>query len=129
MLLGAIAAPTRERLKEMNAKGGYPMSLVCDEGGLLLTTAGDGADEDQLAGLTSLFDDIVTRANRDVGMHAIDEVSLVDREWGRCVIRPIGTYGGRRWFLVCKVPRRATWRMHTNRALKQIAALMAASDA
>jgi hypothetical protein len=128
MLLGAIAGPTRDRLEEMNEMGGFPMSLVCDEGGLLLTTAGDGADEDQLAGLTSLFDDIVTRADRDIGMHDIDEVSLVDAAWGRCVIRPIGSYGGRRWFLVCQVPRKATWRMHTNRALRQIAALMAESE-
>lgn len=124
MLLGALGPRITDLLEEVNAESGFSLSLVCTEAGLLIASAGDGADEDQLAGLTSLFDDIVVRAKRDVGLGDIDEVSLLDPVWGRCVVRPLpnqGDYG--RLFLVVRVEPKATWRRYSNKLRREIARL------
>lgn len=121
MLLGALGPRITDLLEEVNLESGFSMSLVCTEAGLLIASAGDGADEDQLAGLTSLFDDIVVRAKRDVGLDVIDEVTLLDPVWGRCVVRPLpvqGEYG--RLFLVVRVDARSTWRRYTNKLRRDI---------
>lgn len=126
MLLGARGSRIAAALQAANAVGGFPMSLVCDEAGLLLAVAGEGADEHQLAGLTALFDDIVHRGTRDVGFTAIDEVALLDPVWGRCVIRPLSTGEIGRAFLVVRVPAGASWRRHTNQLKREVTDLLAA---
>lgn len=125
MLLGHIGVEIASLLARVNTAAGFPMSLVCDEAGLLLAVAGEGADEEQLAGLTSLFDDIVVRAQRDVGFTEIDEVSMFDRVWGRCVVRPLLPTPAGRFFLVVQVPPGSTWRRYTNKLKREIARIFA----
>lgn len=125
MLLGPIGIEIASLLAKVNASAGFPMSLVCDDSGLLLAVAGEGADEEQLAGLTSLFDDIVMRAHRDVGLTEIDEVSMFDRVWGRCVIRPLLPTSAGRFFLVVQVSPSGTWRRYSNQLKREIARIFA----
>jgi hypothetical protein len=73
-----VEAQVTTILRAMNAAGGYPMSLVCTDRGLLVASAGEQLRSEVLAGLTSLFDDIVVRAARDLGLADIDELSLSD---------------------------------------------------
>lgn len=121
MLIGALGPRISELLEEVNVESEFSMSLVCTDAGLLIAASGEGADEDQLAGLTSLFDDIVVRARRDVGLGAIDEVTLLDPVWGRCVVRPLPIEGGfGRLFLVVRVGPRSTWRRYTNKLRREI---------
>ena len=129
MLLGHIGAEITALLAEVNASAGFPLSLVCDDAGLLLAVAGQGADEEQLAGLTSLFDDIVMRARRDVGLDEIDEVSMFDRVWGRCVVRPLLPTAAGRFFLVVQVPPRSAWRRDSNTLKREIARIFARGSA
>jgi len=123
MLLGPLGTRIGEILLSTNKEAGFLMSLVCDDSGLLLAVAGEGADEDQLAGLTSLFDDIATRARRDIGLQQVDEVTMFDAEWGRYVIRPLPIHTGGRFFLVVRVPARSTWRRYTNKLKREITKL------
>jgi hypothetical protein len=73
-----VEAQVTASLRAMNAAGGYPMSLVCTDRGLLIASAGEIVRSEVIAGLTSLFDDIAVRAARDLGLADIDELSLSD---------------------------------------------------
>ncbi len=101
-------------LTDGNREGGFPVSLVCTDQGLLVAAAGEGAGPDDLAVLASLFDDVVARARRDMAMAALDELTLRDATLGRFVIRPLAL-GERRMFLVVHVPPALPWRRTTNR--------------
>lgn len=94
--------------------------VVCTDGGLVVASTGDGADPEQLAALTSLFDDIVTRSRRDLDMNIVDEVTLLDPGWGRVVVRPLNLEGETRFFVVVRVPSKSTWRAHTNTLTKRL---------
>ncbi len=102
-------------LTGMNTLGGYPMSLVCTDQGLLIAASGPPLRSEIIAGLTSLFDDIVGRATRDLELQHIDEITLSDGAAGRLVIRPISRpEASVRLFLVAQVPKDAAWRRNTS---------------
>ena len=108
-------------LASANAEAGYALSLVCTEQGLLVASDGDHWSSEQLAALTSLFDDIVVRAQRDLDAHFVDEVTLLDPSSGRIVVRQVPLAGSPRFFLVLRIPTRARWRRDTNRMVRQLA--------
>ncbi len=101
-------------LSATNELGGYVMSLVCTDQGLLVACAGDPVRGEEVAGFTSLFDDIVRRAERDLAVRRVDEVTLHDPGRGRLVVRPLlaGSHG--RFFLVVRAPSDRAWRRNTN---------------
>lgn len=102
--------------------GGLTRGLVCTHEGLLVASAAEGEAgvQEHLAALTSLFADIVARAERDLEMQAIDEVTLLDASRGRVVIRPLGTKADVRMFLVVDLPRAGSWRRTTNQLVLDI---------
>lgn len=102
-------------LRQLADEAGYSVALVCTDEGLLVASADDDLDSEELAGLTGLFDDIVTRAQRDLSMQRVDEVTMLDPGRGRLVVRPLAMQGPQRFFLVVRVPHRSTWRRNTNR--------------
>lgn len=110
-------------LVSMNLLGGYPMSMVCTDQGLLIATAGESLRTEVLGGLTSLFDDIMARAIRDLGFERVDEVTLTDRET-RFVVRPLPISGDTRLFLVVQVPSKVNWRSNTNALIKRLSELL-----
>jgi hypothetical protein len=121
-----------DELRATNLVGGYRGSLVCTEQGLLVASDGDLlGDGEALAGFTSLFDAIVERGQRDLGMAAVDEVTLLDRKLGRLVIRPIAESGeingsGRtRMFLLVAMEADAAWRRNTTRLVLRLRELLA----
>ena len=91
-------------LADMNAIGGYPMSLVCTSQGLLIAASGEALRSEITAGLTCLFDDIVARAARDLEL-LHDAAQL-------------------RVFLVVQVPRGGTWRRNTNLVVRKLLAIL-----
>lgn len=101
-------------LAGMNAMGDYPMSLVCTEQGLLVASAGESERGEVLAGLTSLCNDILLRAIRDLAFTRVDEITLVDAALGRFVIRPLAQSRAPRLYLVVHVPRQRSWRRNTS---------------
>lgn len=112
-------------LKATNMLDGFPWSLVCTESGLLVASSGDEAASEIAAGLTSLFDDILLRASRDLGFGGVDEFTILDPKAGRFVVRPLIEGANRdRLFLVVLVPRSKTWRRATNQLSKRLIPLL-----
>lgn len=111
-------------LHATNAVGGYPMSLVCTDQGLVVASVGDRHADDSVAAFTSLFDDVVVRARRDLGFDMVDEVTLLDPSNGRTLIRPLPIVGTPRFFLVVRVPTKHTWRRNTNALIRQLVAVL-----
>jgi predicted regulator of Ras-like GTPase activity (Roadblock/LC7/MglB family) len=108
-----------------NADGGFPMSLVCTEQGLLIAAAGDPAPCEILAALASILDDVMQRAARDLGMGAVDELTIKDAARGRFVLRPLPPTARARLFLVVQVPATLPWRRATNRLAARLQAELA----
>ncbi|MES2638933.1 MAG: hypothetical protein V4850_05605 [Myxococcota bacterium] len=98
---------------------------MCTDLGLLVAASGGGTPSEALAVLASLFDDVVGRAQRDMGMQAIDELTLLDGARGRFVIRPLPLDEGSRMFLVVHVPAANRWRRTTNRLCGRLQAELA----
>lgn len=111
-------------LASVNRIAGYPLSLVCTEQGLLLAAAGDPTRTEIMGGLTSLFDDIVSRATRDLGFARVDELTLTDADGTRYVIRPLPVTGVSRLFVVVLVPHKVSWRKYTNLLCTQLGAML-----
>lgn len=120
-----IYARVASLLDATNTLGGYPMSLVCTEQGLLVASSGDGLDGEELAAFTSLFEEIVRRAVRDLGFGAVDEVTLLDPGRGRFVVRPLVFEAGARMFLVVQMDPKATWRRNTNQLCLELVRVLA----
>ena len=106
-----------------NAGGGFPLSMVCTTEGLPIASSGEGSPED-LAGFTSLFEDIVARASRDLGLKGIGELTLRNAD-GRHVIRPLRIEDRTVAFLVVRVPRQRSWRRLTNRLVVELTEALA----
>ncbi len=112
-------------LADMNAIGGYPMSLVCTSQGLLIAASGEALRSEITAGLTSLFDDIVARAARDLELLHVDELTLSDSSAGYTIVRPLMHDAAQlRLFLVVQVPRGGTWRRNTNLVVRKLLAIL-----
>ena len=119
-----IEAQVVASLRAMNAAGGYSLSLVCTDRGLLVASAGEQPRSEALAALTSLFGDIAARAARDLGLADIDELTLSDVRVGRLVVRPLADGPYPRLFLVVQVPRRRAWRMSTSITARRLLAIL-----
>ncbi|MCA9569016.1 MAG: hypothetical protein KC656_14300 [Myxococcales bacterium] len=111
-------------LVEAHDEGGFVLSVLSTQQGLPVASVGHRPDlVDTLAALTALFDDVVVRAQRDVGLARVDEVALRDEDRGSVVVRPICEVDGTRLFLVVEVPARRPWRRVTNRLCRAIAGI------
>lgn len=113
-------------LRDFNTRGGYTLSLVCDQQGLPLAAHGTGVDAELLSAFTSLFDDVVQRAVRDLGFTAVDEVTLLEPGRGRFVIRPLAAHADDRMYLVVQMAPRATWRRNTGVLVGALRGVLAA---
>ncbi len=121
----AVEIRLTDLLADMNARGRYPMSLVCTDQGLLLASSGEMLRSEVTAGLTSLFDDIVARAARDLDLLQVDELTLSDAAAGCIVVRPLTCEAAAvRLFLVVQVPRGGSWRRNTNLIVRRLLAIL-----
>lgn len=111
-----------ELLVAANERGGFPMSLLSTEQGLLVASTGSQPRlQTQVAALTALFDDVVCRSSRDLDLLQIDELTIRDGQLGRIVVRPVQTPVSR-MFLVVSVPRGCAWRRVTTQLVRNIEA-------
>lgn len=112
-------ARVSDLLAANNDAGPYHLSLVCTAEGLVVASAGHDLPDDDVAAFTSLFDDIVRRAVRDLGFRRVHEVTLLDPGRGRYVVRPLGVYGTT-FFLVVRGAPHITWRRNTTRLATEL---------
>ncbi|HHO50475.1 MAG TPA: hypothetical protein ENK18_06260 [Deltaproteobacteria bacterium] len=122
MIRGTEARIT-DLLASANAAGGFPASLVCTAEGLTIAASGTLAT-DNVAAFASLFEDIVVRGRRDLGLQHIDEVSLRGPIDGRYVVRPLVFAGRTRAFVVVCVPAARSWRRITNALVSRLSVVL-----
>lgn len=122
--MSAVERDATELLQGINALGGYPLSLVCTADGLLVASAGERVRTEIVAGLTSLFHDIAVRAARDLALARIEELTLLDRDGGNFVVRPLDLGGGTQLFLVVQAPRDRPWRRNTALVARKLQSLL-----
>lgn len=122
-----LHAPIERLLREFNARGGYRLSLVCTDQGLPLASAGQGLDAETLSAFTSLFDDVVVRALRDLELQSVEELTLLEPGRGRYVVRPL-ELGEPRLFLLIQMEPRATWRRNTRQLVDGLNQLIRGLD-
>ncbi len=119
-----LSAQITQLLTATTMLGGYTSATVCTHDGLVVATSGSSDVAEQTAAVVSLFDDVLVRATRDLAFSAVDEVTLLDPDNDRMVIRPISLSAGPPFFLVVRVPRKASWRRNTNQLLKRLMPLL-----
>lgn len=116
-------------LAQANAEGGFDYSVVSTQHGLAVASAGGTEDNAEiLAALAGIFDEVVIRASRDVGLHDIDEVTIRSANDGRLVVRTLAEADGVRLFLVCAVPGNRTWRRVTNGLCRKLERVLQRRD-
>ncbi|MFO0751536.1 MAG: hypothetical protein U1F43_38595 [Myxococcota bacterium] len=118
MAIRGTQAAITAALSELAKNRGFRGAIVCTEQGLLVGSAGKLTSDEMLAGFASMFDAIVARGARDLGLTAIDEVSVLDRLHGRLVVRPLVAGVEGRLFLVVVLEQDAAWRRATTRFLQ-----------
>jgi hypothetical protein len=116
----ALETRMNRLLHATNEEGGFPTSLVCTDQGLLVASAGEVEPCEVLAVLAAMFDDVVARARRDIGLEAVDEVTLRDQRRGAYVLRMLHPLVDARLFLVVHVPHSLPWRRSTNRLCSRL---------
>lgn len=107
-------------LDQLIEEGGYGSALVCTDDGLVIASSGAVSEDEHTAAFTSLFDEVVRRARRDLDFRAVDEVTLLDPGRGRTVIRPLNLEGEQQLFLVVRLPTNKTWRRNTNKLCSEL---------
>jgi len=112
-----------EVLAELNRRGGYSLSLLCTEQGLLIASDGDLGRSEVAAGLASLLNDIALRAMRDFSVDEVDEMTILS-ESGRFIVRALAAGFTPRVFLVVHAPYRATWRRITTAAARKLSIII-----
>ncbi len=120
-----VARPVQlhKLLSALVDNGGYYSALICTDEGLLVACTGDLPTSEELAGVVSLIEDVVIRAERDLGVSRVDEVTLLDQGRARVVIRPL-LIDPLRFHLVVRLPPKKTWRRNTNRTVRAVSALL-----
>lgn len=116
--------PSHARLDALRDVLAADLAILCTDEGLVVAASGDPDEADELAGLTTLFDTILTRAERDHGVRRVDEFTLLDPRRGRLIVRPVPTAGTMRFFLVLRLAPSRRWRAHTNRAVADLSAMV-----
>ena len=111
-------------LQVANQHAGFELSLVCTDQGLLIALAGDPEAAEIVAGVTSLFSDMVVRAVRDLSFNRLDEVTLLDPKRGRIVIRPVPGESSTTFFLVIRAKATVTWRKTTSELTANLVPLL-----
>ena len=113
-----------ELLRRRSDEGGFRGAMVCTVGGLAIAAHGTSTADD-LAAFTSLFEDVVARAARDLGLVAVDEVTVRDGGQGRFVVRPLVFDGRPRAFLVVHADVGRAWRRLTSTLVSDLVPLLA----
>jgi predicted regulator of Ras-like GTPase activity (Roadblock/LC7/MglB family) len=76
-------------LAQMNQDGGYSISTLTDENGLVIAFATDQEmDPERHSAVVSFMQSASARASHQVGLGETDEIALSDRDARRLVCRP-----------------------------------------
>lgn len=109
-----------ETLKRINLEGQFEASVLATSDGLPIATAPSGYDTDVTAAMVALLKSVAQQTQDNVGMAALDEVSVRARDHIRLVCRSF-QINGEDLILAVVVPREQRYyRQLTNRAIREL---------
>jgi predicted regulator of Ras-like GTPase activity (Roadblock/LC7/MglB family) len=115
------SAKLAELLAEMNAEGGFSISILTDRQGFPIASAAQpGQDPDVQAAVVALVQKTAVQARQQLGMAQTDEISLYDSEGHRLICRPFEV-NGHDMILAVRIPNRhQTYRRLTTRTIARV---------
>ena len=116
-------ASLEEILYAMNEAGGFRVSVLTSTEGLPIATVPADYDSDVTAAMVALLQRVGNDTQSQLGMAAMDEMTIYDCDRTRLVCRRI-IVGRERLILVAIVPRGHCYRSATNRAIRRIRRLL-----
>jgi predicted regulator of Ras-like GTPase activity (Roadblock/LC7/MglB family) len=109
-----------ETLERINREGQFEASVLATSDGLPIATAPSGYDTDVTAAMVALLKSVAQQTQDNVGMAALDEVSVRASDHIRLVCRSF-QINGEDLILAVVVPRKQRYyRQMTNRAIREL---------
>jgi predicted regulator of Ras-like GTPase activity (Roadblock/LC7/MglB family) len=109
-----------ETLERINHEGQFEASVLATSDGLPIATAPSGHDTDITAAMVALLNSVAQQTQDNVGMAALDEVSVRASDHIRLVCRSF-QIDGEDLILAVVVPREQRYyRQLTNRAIREL---------
>jgi predicted regulator of Ras-like GTPase activity (Roadblock/LC7/MglB family) len=109
-----------ETLERINREGQFEASVLATSDGLPIATAPSGYDTDVTAAMVALLKSVAQQTQDNVGMAALDEVSVRASDHIRLVCRSF-QINGEDLILAVVVPREQRYyRQMTNRAIREL---------
>jgi len=116
--MGAVSF--EETLERINREGQFEASVLATSDGLPIATAPSGYDTDVTAAMVALLRSVAKQTQDNVGMAALDEVSVRASDHIRLVCRSF-QIDGEDLILAVVVPREQRYyRQLTNRAIREL---------
>jgi predicted regulator of Ras-like GTPase activity (Roadblock/LC7/MglB family) len=122
MLDGTLLAEIGAILRDLNARGGFSLSVLTNEHGLTLSSAVEpGEAPEAQAAVSAMLERASARVEDRLGMSSAAELTMRDDQ-GRCLVcRPFNA-SGKQFVLSVMIPdKRRSYRRATNRALRALA--------
>jgi predicted regulator of Ras-like GTPase activity (Roadblock/LC7/MglB family) len=113
----------KEILYEMNADKRFEVVILASQDGLLIATEPANYDNQVTAATVALLRKVSSETREQLGMAALDEVTIRSSDRVRLVCRYL-TVGEQGLILVALVPPDRYYRRATNRAISQIKRLL-----
>lgn len=113
----------KEILYEMNADGRFEVVILASQDGLLVATEPANYDSEVTAATVALLRKVSSETREQLGMAALDEVTIRSSDRVRLVCRYLAV-GEQGLILVALVPPDRYYRRVTNRAIGQIMRLL-----
>jgi predicted regulator of Ras-like GTPase activity (Roadblock/LC7/MglB family) len=110
-------------LRQMNADGRFEVVILASRDGLLIATEPEGYDSEVTAATVALLRRVSSDAREQLGLAALDEVTIRSSDRVRLVCRYLAV-GEQGLILVALVPPDRYYRRVTNRAIRQIVQLL-----
>jgi predicted regulator of Ras-like GTPase activity (Roadblock/LC7/MglB family) len=119
----AEPASLQDILHELNESGEFEAVVLASADGLLIATVPTDYDSEVTAALVALLRKVSSEAQQQLGMAAVDEVTVRSRDHVRLACRHLDV-GNEGLILVVVVPPGRYYRRVTNRAIRQIRRLL-----
>jgi predicted regulator of Ras-like GTPase activity (Roadblock/LC7/MglB family) len=113
----------KEILYEMNVGGRFEVVILASQDGLLIATEPADYDSEVTAATVALLRKVSSETREQLGMAALDEVTIRSSDRVRLVCRYLAV-GEQGLILVALVPPDRYYRRVTNRAIRQIKKLL-----
>lgn len=118
--VGFTQQTLNEILQEICREGQVITAIVANREGFLIAAASQTHDAETAAAMVAYLRDTAQRAQRQLGLSQLDEVTIRDRDRRLLVCRSFTVGEGEELLLVVMVPQQQAYRRLTNIAIQRI---------